>query len=259
MKERESIIAFGLFLLLLISWFGFVFHRSPSFAGSFWGGVLGISGAALMLIPLLYSIIKRIGWIKVAVTRHISLRTLLTWHIYAGILGPILGLLHTGHKFESVVGITLTSLMLVVVFSGFIGRYLLSFISSEIKDKKALLAKLEQQYHQAALELQEHPEQNILIKSFTGIFPRMLTSLLAPAGGVSSHHLEGSVPLSLPTRVIGLSESIADVEYAIKTHDTFRAVFSRWLKLHILISFALYSVLAVHVFSGIYFGLRWFR
>jgi hypothetical protein len=60
------------------------------------------------------------------------------------------------------------------------------------------------------------------------------------------------------TRAVRLTESIADLEYAIKAHETFKDWFATWLKFHIVISFILYGLLALHVWAGIYFGLRWF-
>src|SRR5690606_3633140 len=100
-------------------------HRSPRFPGSAIGGVLGVSGAVLMLIPLAYLIVKRIKILNRWVTRFVSMRTLLTWHIYAGVLGPILVIFHSSHKFDSALGIALTVMTLIVVLSGFVGRYLL--------------------------------------------------------------------------------------------------------------------------------------
>src|SRR5581483_7563999 len=98
MKERERIVVTGLVVLMLILWLGFLVHRSPRFAGSARGGVLAVSGSALMLVPLIYLFVKRIKPLRRGVSRFVSMRTLLAWHIYAGILGPILVVLHTGHK-----------------------------------------------------------------------------------------------------------------------------------------------------------------
>ena len=58
-------------------------------------------------------------------------------------------------------------------------------------------------------------------------------------------------------QAIRLSESIADVEYALRTHRTFKRMFSKWLKLHIVISAVLYLLLVLHVFAEFYYGLRW--
>ena len=117
MKEREHIVLTGTFTLLLLTWLGFLVHRSPSFAGSAVGMMFGIAGAVLMLIPLAYPIVKRIPFLHDRITRRVSLQTLLTVHVYLGIFGPLLAIIHTGHKFDSPLGITLAAVMLLVVVS----------------------------------------------------------------------------------------------------------------------------------------------
>ena len=58
-------------------------------------------------------------------------------------------------------------------------------------------------------------------------------------------------------RVTTLAESVADLEYSIRTHELLKRWFSRTLKVHIVLSLAMYALLAAHIASGIYFGLRW--
>jgi len=253
MKERQRIVVSGLVVLFLILWLGFLVHRSPRFAGSLWGGVLGVCGAALMLVPLLYLIIKRIPPLKRAVTQRVSMRTLLAWHIYAGVLGPILGILHTGHKFESTLGIALTLTMLLVVVSGFTGRFLMSQFAETIREKKEMLTRLELAYRETATELAASPGQVAVVRPFSGFFTRLLTGLLAEPSAATS----GVMPASI--RALRLTDSIADLEYAIKTHETFKRWFASWLKFHIVISVVLYVLLGLHVWSEIHFGLRWFE
>jgi hypothetical protein len=252
MKERERLVITGLIVLLLLLWLGFLVHRSPRFAGSFWGGMLGVSGAVLMLVPLAYSLVKRVKWVQERVWRWVTMRTLLGWHIYAGILGPILALLHTGHKFNSPLGIGLTAMMLLVVLSGFTGRYLMGYFAHELLEKKQLLGALKAAYDEMAGELARQPEQAALLGTFSGFFSRLLAgpfiaSPATPSGG-----------MAVPVRALRLAESMADLEYALKTHETFKRWFARWLKFHIFISVVLYALLALHVWSGIHFGLRWF-
>ncbi|MCL4853655.1 MAG: hypothetical protein KJZ78_20050 [Bryobacteraceae bacterium] len=253
MKERERLIESGLVFLLLILWLGFLVHRSPRFVGSLWGGVLGVSGSVLMLVPLAYMVVKRIGPLKRLVTRYVSLRTLLAWHIYAGILGPILVLLHTGHKFESTLGVALTAMTILVVLSGFAGRYLMGHFSQTIREKKEMLTQLVLAYRETATELAAHPEQAALLRPLSGFLSRLIAGVFVTAAGA------GVAGTSTPVRALRLAESIADVEYAIKTHETFKRWFAKWLKLHIVISFILYGLLALHVWAVIYFGLRWFE
>lgn len=253
MKERERLVISALVILLLLFWLGFLVHRSPRFAGSRWGGVLAISGAALMLVPLAYLVIKRIKPLKQRVTRYVPMRTLLAWHIYAGVLGPILVILHTGHKFESALGIALTSMTLLVVLSGFVGRYLMSQFSQTIREKKEMLTQLELAYRETATELSAQPRQAALVQSFSGFLARLAARLfVSPTAPVFASP-------SAPCRPIRLAESMADLEYAIKTHEAFKSWFSKWLKFHILISFILYGLFALHVWAAIHFGLRWFE
>ena len=211
-----------------------------------------MSGALLMLVPLAYLIVKRIPPLKKVVTQRVSMRTLLTWHIYAGILGPILAILHTGHKFESSLGIALTAMMLLVALSGFVGRYLMSQFSQSIRQKRKLLTQLEMAYRQTAGELAAHPEQAALLRPLAGFWSRLVAGFFL---GTSETGRGGQ---AAPVRALRLAESMADLEYAIKTHETFRRWFASWLRFHIVISFILYGLLALHVWAGIHFGLRWF-
>lgn len=250
MKERERIIVTGLVVLMLILWLGFLAHRSPRFAGSLAGGVLAVSGSVLMLVPLAYLVVKRVKPLNRWVTRFVPMRTLLAWHIYAGVLGPILVLLHTGHKFESPLGIALTGMTLLVVLSGFAGRYMMQQFSQTIREKREMLTRLEVSYRATASELAAHPEQVAVLRPFAGLPGRMFAGVFLRD--------EAGAP-SAAARAVALAGAIADVEYAIKSHESFKAAFKWWLKFHILIAVVLYALLALHVWSGIHFGLRWFR
>ena len=247
MQEREKIIVSGLVTLLLLIWFGFVFHSDPSFAGSGWGLVFGISGALLMFVPLLYLIVKRIKPLKKAMTRHVSMRTMLAVHIYAGVIGPVLVVIHSGHKFESPLGIALIAMTLIVVLSGFIGRYLMSVIGREIREKKAMLEDLRNDYDIAVGQLEDSGR----------------VSLPRDAGPIRSTVLRVFAPLfqklgdPVEIEVLRLADAIADVEYAMRTHQTFKRAFSKWLKLHIVISVVLYLLIVLHIFAEWYYGIRW--
>ena len=247
MKEKEKLVVSGLVLLMMVLWLGFLVHEDPRFPGSLFGGILGVLATILMLVPLVYSIVKRWRSLKVKITKRVPMRTFLAWHIYAGILGPIVALLHTGHRFESKVGISLTAMMLLVVLSGFIGRYLMSQIAREMKEKKALLKDAEAQYEIVLAELKDHPEEVAAIRPFTGRAARFFLQF---------DGLQAFTP-SAGVRAIELSESISDLEYAIKTHERFKQAFRKWLKFHIVISLIFYGLMFVHIWSEFYFGLRW--
>ncbi len=246
MKDRERIVMTGILSVLLLSWLGFLFHSSPRFAGSGIGAVFGIAGAALMLIPLAYPIVKRIPAINARLTKHVTMQTQLTVHVYAGIFGPLLAIIHTGHKYESSLGIALTAVMLLVVVSGFALRYLLSYVTHEIKDKLLLLQTARGDLDHAWGVLENTPvEMRGLPKS-----PLLAAGLASIGIDLSSGSPAGEV-----TRI---AESVADLEYAVRTHEFFKRLFALSLKLHIVLSVLLYVLLGLHIWAGIHFGLRWF-
>lgn len=251
MQERERSVVTGLILLLVVLALGFYIHRDPRFPGSLAGGVLGISGAALMLVPLAYLFVKRFPLLKRSVTKAVSMRTLLAVHIYAGVLGPILGVLHSGHRFQSPLGIALTTMMIIVALSGFVGRYLMGRVSVDMREQQQLLAGLRVAYERTAGEMLREPDAAGRLRPFVGFFSR----LAAPFFVAESASVAGS--LSAPARALRLSESMADLEYAIKTHELFKSAFGRWLACHIVIAIILYALLALHIWSGWYFGIRW--
>lgn len=88
-------------------------------AGELFGHTLGILGFLLMLMTeTLYSLRKR--------SRSIRWGRMSEWlqfHIFTGLVGPYMVLLHTSWKFNGLAG-ALTLLTMIIVLSGFIGRYI---------------------------------------------------------------------------------------------------------------------------------------
>lgn len=105
--------------------YGFIMFwtREIPAAGELFGHTLGIFGFILMLLTeTLYSIRKR--------SRSASLGRMSTWlkfHIFMGLVGPFMVLLHTSWKFNGIAGAT-TLLTVIIVFSGIIGRYIFTRI-----------------------------------------------------------------------------------------------------------------------------------
>ena len=247
MKENERIVVGGGVALLLFGWLGYLFHSSPTFAGSGLGSAFGIAGAVLMLFPLAYPIAKRIDWVRKRTKDYVSLQTLMTVHVYTGILGPMLAIIHTGHKYQSWLGIMLTGTMLLVVVSGFALRYLVTYVSREIKDKLLLLQTARGDLDSAWGVLENSPAEAAALPK-----ARLLTAGLASLGF-------GVMPArQAAAEVTRLAESVADLEFAIRTHEFFKRWFRRALVVHIVLSIIFYVLLGLHIWAGIHFGLRWF-
>ena len=92
-------------------------------AGELFGHMLGVTGFVLMLMTeVLYSLRKR--------TRSVRWGRMSAWlefHIFTGLVGPFMVLLHSSWKFNGLAGIV-TLLTGVIVLSGFIGRYIFTRI-----------------------------------------------------------------------------------------------------------------------------------
>lgn len=237
MMDRQRLAVTELVIVMVALWLSFTVHRSPQFPGSLVGGILAISGAALMvLVTILYGLTKSIPALKRLITGAVSMRTLLAWHVYTALLGAMLGLVHTGHKLDSPLGKALVTTMLLAVLSGYIARYFLGFIAEELHDKQVLLRHLQTAFNNIGTEVGLARDRSAAVAEASG-----------PPG------------MSLGVRARSLANSIADVEYSIKTHALLRRRASRWLKLHALVSGLFYLLLTLHVWAVIHFGIRWLR
>jgi hypothetical protein len=83
------------------------------------GILYGVVGTAMMTLMLAYSLRKRVRWLR----RWGPLEVWLDIHIYLGVFGSLLVVLHTSFKFGGIVSLSFWS-MVVVASSGVVGRYL---------------------------------------------------------------------------------------------------------------------------------------
>jgi hypothetical protein len=229
--ERQIVEAVLSVILFLVP--AFLLHTAPRFAGSLMGFVLGVAAATLMVALLIYPLVKYVGWLKRWVTRVVSLRALLTFHVYAGVFGAFLAILHTGHKYQSQLGIALLVLMLIVVATGFVGRYYLPQTSIELKEAESRLGTLRATYNQAAAALAERQALED-----------------AAAANISAPALQN-------VSMLQVVEGIADLEYAIGSRAVLKKVSMRWVVAHVVAAILMYALLVLHVAGEIYYGLRW--
>ena len=217
-------------LLLLVP--AFLLHSDPRFAGSLAGFALGTSAATLMVLLLIYPLTKYSRSFKALVTRLVSIKALLGFHVYAGIAASFLAVLHSGHKYESPMGIALIASMLIVVVTGFVGRYYLPQTATEIREQQTHLSTLRSAYDRTALTLSAAEMAN-------------------PDGPPVRTAALQEVPLLL------IIDGISDLEYAIGSQEAVKKIFMQWVGLHVVAAIAMYALLAVHIAGEVYYGLRW--
>jgi hypothetical protein len=113
-------LIFSLIAVLAITgWYVYVSQRGLPRPGGLIGHSLGIVGFALMLCTeTLYTLRKRLRSFTMG-----SMNTWLRLHIFTGIVGPYLVLLHSAGRFHGLAGVV-TILTVAMVISGFVGRYI---------------------------------------------------------------------------------------------------------------------------------------
>ncbi|RJP73714.1 MAG: hypothetical protein C4532_04100 [Candidatus Abyssobacteria bacterium SURF_17] len=142
------LIGFALFVVLLAD--GYTYYRTPypdrphhadyrelRPAGSR-GLAYGITGSAMMLLMLVYTLRKRTRLLG----RRTPLRPFLDFHIFMGVFGPLFILLHTSFKVQGLVAIAFWS-MVAVALSGYLGRYLYQQIPRNAQDRELSLQEID--------------------------------------------------------------------------------------------------------------------
>ncbi|NUM44193.1 MAG: hypothetical protein HUU38_05755 [Anaerolineales bacterium] len=234
-------------------------------AREFFGHSFGVIGFLLMLMTeFLYSQRKRsrsARWGKMA--------NWLQFHIFTGIVGPYLVLLHSSWKFNGLAGVV-TLLMIVVVLSGFVGRYIYTAVP-----RSADGAVLESDDLEQAIADSETTLQNWLTA-----YPRtanQLRPLLASAGGQGQNELAlifGRGLLEWQTRfqwwqlknqLQGLPrEQIHQLESLLRRRQVLqrqiaslamaRRLLALWHAVHVPIGMTLFFAAFVHIIGAIYYA-----
>ena len=122
--NRELWLAF-LAMVMITGLYGLVmvFTREIPPASELFGHGIGIVGFTFMLMTeTLYSLRKRSRSVKWG-----RMSTWLQFHIFTGLVGPYMVLLHSSWKFNGIAGVT-TLFTVIIVVSGFIGRYIFTRI-----------------------------------------------------------------------------------------------------------------------------------
>lgn len=138
-RSRELLFALAAIVFITILYFLMLtLTRGIPAASGFYGHGMGILGFVLMLMTeTLYSLRKRrrnARWGKMA--------RWLEFHIFTGIVGPYLVLLHSSWKFNGLAGVVML-LTGIIVASGFIGRYIYTAVPRSTEGVELSLGEIE--------------------------------------------------------------------------------------------------------------------
>lgn len=110
---------------------------------------LGMTGVFLFFCLYLYPLRKRWAWLgRFGNTRH-----WLDFHVAFGIAAPLVITFHSSFKFQGLAGVAYW-LMIAVMLSGFVGRYLYAKVPRSISSAELSLEEMEKMSRRLALELE---------------------------------------------------------------------------------------------------------
>lgn len=135
-----------------------VWYRDVPAASGFFGHLLGVLGFILMLMTeLLYSLRKRSR-----TARWGRMSDWLEFHIFTGLVGPFMVLLHSSWKFQGLAGAVML-MTVVIVLSGFVGRYIYTAVPRTVDGVEVQTAVLEQAMAEVDAEVKrmEAEEQGV--------------------------------------------------------------------------------------------------
>jgi hypothetical protein len=228
------------------------------------GHSLGIVGALLMVMTeLLYSLRKRTRLLNWAG----PVRHWLSFHIFTGIVGPFLVLMHTGLEFRGLAGVAML-LTVIVVASGFTGRYLYTALPRSLSGVAATRQEIEAeaQIIQAALadfEAEKPARIGELIAQFSRR-PTGRNPLLTVFGRTfyqwrfrrqlgralrQLEQLEGEQRRQLASLLARRRELDRQVEMLAAA----RRLLRYWHILHVPLGLTLFFSIAIHIVATLYF------
>jgi hypothetical protein len=262
---RELWLAFiAIALITILYLFVVVTQGGIPGASEFFGHSFGVLGFILMLMTeFLYSQRKRsrsARWGRMA--------NWLQFHIFTGIVGPYLVLLHSSWKFNGLAGVV-TLLMVVVVLSGFVGRYIYTAVPRTVDGAVIESNELEQAISDTETRLQDwltaYPRTSQLLQpllagaasgenTFSLIFGRGLRDWQTRFRWWQvKTQLQG-----LPRKQINQLESLIRRQQVLRRQVASLAVARRllalWHAVHIPIGMALFFAATVHIVGAIYYA-----
>ncbi len=268
MPRRELWLAFLTVLAASLVYLLVVFvRRSIPGEGELFGHLIGVAGFVLMLMTeILYSLRKHSR-----LARWGRMSSWLKFHIYTGIVGPYLVLLHTSWKFNGLAGVSML-LTVIIVVSGFIGRYIYTAVPRSLDGTAPDADDLKRRMGAVEAELQRFMDQPPEAAAPLG--RRRARPERASAGGTAGaslvfgrmlddanywrlwqrekRRLPAAARASL-TQVERLQVERRTLQRQVDSLVSVRRLLGVWQRIHIPIGVALFTAAFIHAGVALYY------
>jgi hypothetical protein len=277
-----AVVCGGLTVWILFGLGGFDYYRTPlpvrGYAPSHAllrpsgpiGQTLGVFGAVFMLVPFIYMARKRIPGLK----SMGSSRAWLEVHLFCGIVGPLLVTFHTSFKFNGIVSAAYWS-MVIVVLSGFVGRYLYVRIPRSIRGTELTRAELDEEADLLREDLAQSGASEAVLECIHGFETRTQPATRGLAwlfdlfaGEISMGRKIRQLDGDLRNAGLGEMDRVALVQLTTRrallgrrsAHlQRTKQLFDLWHVFHLPLVYLLLVIAAAHIGLAIYMGYVPFR
>lgn len=264
--NRELWVAFIAILIITILYLFIVITLEGIPAASeFFGHSLGILGFTLMVMTeTLYTLRKR--------SRSARWGRMASWlqsHIFTGLVGPYLVLLHSSWKFNGLAGVVML-MTGIVVASGFIGRYIYTAIPRTADGLAVEANELERHIRATEEELQariaSHPNLARLLTRRLSTSPQVPGNQWFVVLGRPFIEFEQRLQWWLEkqqldpkmrTQATQLDQLIAHrrkLERQVTSLAHARRLMALWHAIHIPIGMVLFTAACIHIGAAIYYA-----
>lgn len=235
-NNRELWLSFIAILAITVAYiFTTIWLREIPPASSFIGHSIGVLGFVMMLMTeTLYSLRKRRR------TAHWgSMADWLRFHIFTGITGPYMVLLHSSWVFNGLAGVVML-MTIVVVLSGFFGRYIYTSIPRTVDGVEMEVSAIQNEIAEADLQLKfwERSKANDS-QGMEGSFNR---DQVNPDKQAQANYIK-----KLTRRRNQLRRQVASIALT-------RRLFALWHAVHLPIGFTLFIAAFIHIIAAIYYA-----
>ncbi len=261
-STRELWMAFiAIVIISIVYLFAVITLGGIPAASDFFGHSLGIFGFLLMLMTeTLYTLRKRsrsARWGRIS--------SWLQFHIFTGLVGPYMVLLHTSWKFNGLAGIVML-MTVIVVISGFIGRYIYTAIPRTADGLEIETGELQRQIKVLEVEIDgwlgKQPNvSNQMLKYSAVPVSGSTPGIVNPFGDLSYRislwNMRRRMNPQSRAQAVYLGELLKRRRSLARQRGSMaqaRRLMALWHTLHVPIGLALFTAALIHIGAAIYYA-----
>jgi len=262
-SNRELWLAFiAIVAITILYLFMMIFLGTIPGASDLFGHGIGIIGFILMLMTeTLYTLRKRSR-----TARWGRMTTWLQFHIFTGLVGSYMVLLHSSWKFNGLAGMVML-LTAIIVVSGFLGRYIYTSVPRNADGIEIEAYELEHQIHAVDHELQSwlnsRPEyrglSNHLSTTSVGSGTRLVFGRAFEEWNARLKWWQESSKMEREVRVQAkqfneLLIRVRSLRRQLGSIILTRRLLGYWHAIHIPIGMVLFTAAIIHIIAAIYYA-----